>query len=286
MHGDRYLGGGHPRPYLDDQIEYPVLLGLFLWLPHWLPGGAAAHFTVTYLLLALCLLAALLALERIPGARPAWLAATPALALYAGLNWDLFPIALLALAALELSRQRRPRGRRGHRARHLGQALPGRAGAAGSGGALGRGGATRTLAAAGSGRRRCVLAAVVLVVNLPFATPGPGELVLVLPLQRRARARRTRPGTRWGSRADRCSSSSPSGPLLAASALRALGSGARGAPAGGRGARGPAGRGPGPDGLDRDQQGVEPAVRAVRVPGRRRWSRRPGRSSARSPRSR
>jgi hypothetical protein len=100
MHGDRYLGGGHPRPYLDDKIEYPVLLGVALWLPHWVPGGAAGHFTATYLFLALCLVAALLALERVPGASPGWLGATPALVLYAGLNWDLLPIALLAAAVL------------------------------------------------------------------------------------------------------------------------------------------------------------------------------------------
>jgi hypothetical protein len=108
MHGDRYLGGGHPRPYLDDRIEYPVLLGLLLWLPHWAPGGALAHLTITYLFLALCLLAALLALERTPGAQPLWLGATPALVLYAGLNWDLLPIALLALATLALARGREP----------------------------------------------------------------------------------------------------------------------------------------------------------------------------------
>ncbi|HET7826731.1 MAG TPA: hypothetical protein VFK90_15455, partial [Anaeromyxobacter sp.] len=49
MHGDRYLGGGRPRPYLDDKIEYPVLLGLALWAPSFLPGGPLAHFTATYL---------------------------------------------------------------------------------------------------------------------------------------------------------------------------------------------------------------------------------------------
>jgi glycosyl transferase family 87 len=100
MHGDRYLGGGRPRPYLDDRIEYPVLLGLALWLPSFVPGGALAHFTATYLFLAACLVAALLALARIPGAAPWWLGATPALVYYAGLNWDLLPIALLALAIL------------------------------------------------------------------------------------------------------------------------------------------------------------------------------------------
>jgi hypothetical protein len=100
LYGDRYLGGGRPLPYLEDRIEYPVLLGLALWLPSFAPGGALGHFTVTYLFLAACLLAALLALARTPGAAPWWLGATPALVYYAGLNWDLLPIALLALAVL------------------------------------------------------------------------------------------------------------------------------------------------------------------------------------------
>src|SRR6266540_243236 len=102
LHGDRYLGGGRPAPYLEDRIEYPVLLGLALWLPSFAPGGpssALAHFTVSYLFLALCLGGALVALFRTPGA-------TPALVYYAGLNWDLLPIALLALAALALSSAR------------------------------------------------------------------------------------------------------------------------------------------------------------------------------------
>jgi hypothetical protein len=100
LHGDRYLGGGRPAPYLEDRIEYPVLLGLALWLPSLLPGGARAlvHFTATYAALAVCLALALLALARTPGARPWWLGATPALVYYAGLNWDLLPIALLATA--------------------------------------------------------------------------------------------------------------------------------------------------------------------------------------------
>jgi hypothetical protein len=105
LHGDRYLGGGRPAPYLEDRIEYPVLLGLALWLPSFGPGGpssALSHFTATYLFLALCLAAALAALARIPGAAPWWLGATPALVYYAGLNWDLLPIALLAAGALAL----------------------------------------------------------------------------------------------------------------------------------------------------------------------------------------
>jgi hypothetical protein len=106
LHGDRYLGGGRPLPYLEDRIEYPVLLGLALWLPSFAPGGpssALAHFTATYLFLAACLAVALAALFRTPGASPWWLGATPALVYYAPLNWDLLPIALLALSARALA---------------------------------------------------------------------------------------------------------------------------------------------------------------------------------------
>ena len=99
LHGDRYLGGGRPLPYLEDRIEYPVLLGVALWLPSFVPGGPLVHFTVTYAALALSLALAIAALAGTPGARPWWLGATPALVYYAGLNWDLLPIALLAGAA-------------------------------------------------------------------------------------------------------------------------------------------------------------------------------------------
>jgi hypothetical protein len=105
LHGDRYLGGGRPVPYLEDRIEYPVLLGVALWLATFGPGGpgrALVHFTLTYLFLTLCLVAALAALFRTPGTSPWWLGATPALVYYAGLNWDLLPIALLAGGALAL----------------------------------------------------------------------------------------------------------------------------------------------------------------------------------------
>ncbi len=104
--GDRYLSGARPVPYLTDRVEYPPLLGLALWLPAFAPGGLLGHFTVSYLFLAACLFATLAALERIPGADPLWLGATPAVLYYAGLNWDLLPIALLAFAALALARGR------------------------------------------------------------------------------------------------------------------------------------------------------------------------------------
>ena len=106
MAGDRYFRGARPFPYLEDRIEYPVLLGLALYGPSLVPGGPAAYLATGYLFLAACAFASLALLRRLPGTRPFWLAATPALAYYGGLNWDLFPIALLFAAVLAFERAR------------------------------------------------------------------------------------------------------------------------------------------------------------------------------------
>lgn len=106
MTGDRYLNGGRPLPYLEDPIEYPVLLGVALWAPSFLPGGQVVHFTASVVGLWLCLLAAVAVLRRLPGASPWWLAGTPALAYYGALNWDLLPIALLLGSVLAAERER------------------------------------------------------------------------------------------------------------------------------------------------------------------------------------
>ncbi len=168
MTGDRYLGGGRPVPYLDDPIEYPVLLGLLLWAPSHLGGGQLVHFTTSYLFLAGCLFAAIAVLRRLPGASPWWLAGTPALAYYAGLNWDLFPI-LLLLAAVLL--QERGRDRASGAAAALGVSakvwpaavLPALVGA------LGRRDRPRLA------RLGLAFAAVTLMVNLPFAVLAFGN---------------------------------------------------------------------------------------------------------------
>jgi len=167
LHGDRYLGGGRPLPYLEDRIEYPVLLGLALWLPSFAPGGALGHFTASYLLLAACLAVALLALARLPGAAPWWLGATPALVYFAGLNWDLLPIALLALALLAEAR-----GWHGAAGALAGlgvsaKLFPGVMLPPALGARLGAG-EGRGLLALGAG-----LAVVVLAVNVPVALAAP-----------------------------------------------------------------------------------------------------------------
>src|SRR5205823_2324679 len=74
------------------------------------PGGQAAHFTVSYLLLSACLLLSITLLERIAGASAWWLAGTPAIVYYAGLNWDLLAIAPLIAAVRALSARRATRG--------------------------------------------------------------------------------------------------------------------------------------------------------------------------------
>ena len=106
LYSPRYLGGAHPLPYFQDRIEYPPLLGLALWLPSLVPGGPAVFLAVSALGLAGCLVVALWCLSRLPGARPWWLAATPALGYYAFLNWDLLPVALIAGSLLALARGR------------------------------------------------------------------------------------------------------------------------------------------------------------------------------------
>jgi hypothetical protein len=104
--GDRYFHGGRPIPYLQDQIEYPPLLGLALWLPALVSQDPLGYFTVGYLALAACGLAAVALAGRIGGADRWWIAGSPALAYYAGLNWDLLPIALFLAAVLASERGR------------------------------------------------------------------------------------------------------------------------------------------------------------------------------------
>ena len=106
MTGDRYLSGGRPLPYVEDRIEYPVLLGAAIWAPSFLPGGQRVHFTASVVGLWLCLLASIALLRRLPGASPWWLAGTPAIAYFGALNWDLLPIALLLAAVLAAERDR------------------------------------------------------------------------------------------------------------------------------------------------------------------------------------
>jgi hypothetical protein len=91
----------HRVPYLEDKVEYPVLLGLAMWLPSLLAPGRAGYFALTFALLAISALGVLWFLAALPAARPWVWAASPALLVYGALNWDLLGI-LPLLAGLWL----------------------------------------------------------------------------------------------------------------------------------------------------------------------------------------
>ena len=96
----------HRFPYLQDKVEYPVLMGLGMWWPSVLAPGRAGYFALTFLALALCALGTLWVLAAFPSAQPwAW-AASPALLVYSGLNWDLFGILPLAAGLWLWARQK------------------------------------------------------------------------------------------------------------------------------------------------------------------------------------
>src|SRR5205085_2111494 len=74
-----------------------VLMGFGMWWPSVLAPGRAGYFGLTFLALALCAMGTLWVLAALPEASPWFWAASPALLVYSGLNWDLFGILPLAL---------------------------------------------------------------------------------------------------------------------------------------------------------------------------------------------
>lgn len=95
----------HPRPYLDYQLEYPVLGGGLVYLLGY-ATDLARYFALTYGVLAVAALTTVVVLGRITGAGPWYLAAAPGLFLYTGLNWDLLAIASLGVSLLAYQRGR------------------------------------------------------------------------------------------------------------------------------------------------------------------------------------
>lgn len=93
-----YVHGGqvvHPLPYVHSRIEYPVLLGFTLWLPTWLPGGPASWLAAAGVMTAAATFGSIALLRRRDPGSVWWIAASPALLLDAGINWDLIGVAFL-----------------------------------------------------------------------------------------------------------------------------------------------------------------------------------------------
>ena len=95
----------HLRPYLDYRLEYPPLTGGLIYALGF-ARDLRLYFALTYGVLSVCALVTVAALNGLPGTKRWYFAATPALILYTGLNWDLAAIAMLALALLAFDRRR------------------------------------------------------------------------------------------------------------------------------------------------------------------------------------
>lgn len=94
---ERDIRPGDP-PYLDRPLEYPVLVGLAMWLTSWAPSRAAFLVTNAVLLVPLAVVVTLLLERRVGAAATRWAVGVP-LALYALHHWDLLAVAP-AVAAL------------------------------------------------------------------------------------------------------------------------------------------------------------------------------------------
>jgi hypothetical protein len=91
---------GHPAPYFDYPLEYPVVTGAFMWVVGFVRWSAGVYFVASAAVLGALALAAVRMLERLPSTRPWLLAAAPAVAFWGVQNWDFFAIALLVAALL------------------------------------------------------------------------------------------------------------------------------------------------------------------------------------------
>jgi uncharacterized membrane protein len=96
-------------------LEYPVLTGLFMEVASWLtPHGSAQHSAQMYwiansAMLMICAVVLVVCVARTGRRRPwdgLFIALSPALALTATINWDLFAVALMAAGLMLWSRGR------------------------------------------------------------------------------------------------------------------------------------------------------------------------------------
>lgn len=97
----------NPVPYLERDIEYPVLTGLTIWVTGCMPDGKHGYFIANALILSVALLGcfALLVIAG-PDVRLSHFALAPGLAFYSVLNWDALGV-LGMVAAVFYARRRR-----------------------------------------------------------------------------------------------------------------------------------------------------------------------------------
>ena len=91
---------GHPAPYFDYALEYPVVSGAFVWGVGFVRWSAGVYFVASAAVLGALAVATVRMLERLPSTNPWLLAAAPAVAFWGVQNWDFLGIALLVAALL------------------------------------------------------------------------------------------------------------------------------------------------------------------------------------------
>ncbi|HEX6507956.1 MAG TPA: hypothetical protein VF221_10015 [Chloroflexota bacterium] len=95
----------HQIPYLQEDIEYPVLTGLTMWLAALVPD-IHGYFIASAVVLSLCMVGCVLMLGRLQPATGLWrFALAPAVPLYVILNWDALGLIALVAAVFFLRRQ-------------------------------------------------------------------------------------------------------------------------------------------------------------------------------------
>lgn len=98
----------HPLPYFEYPLEYPVGMGVLIWLIGFVNDSVTSYLLASAVVLMACGLAMLMLGFRFKGANLWIFALSPTLPLYTVLNWDLYGI-LLTVAALLCFRRDRDR---------------------------------------------------------------------------------------------------------------------------------------------------------------------------------
>lgn len=87
----------HAYPYLQQKIEYPVVMGWFMWTMAWAPG-ILGYFAATGVALAAAAMATLGVLRTLAPRHYVWVALAPLWLVYGLLNWDVLGILTMVLA--------------------------------------------------------------------------------------------------------------------------------------------------------------------------------------------
>jgi hypothetical protein len=90
--------GEHKIPYVQVEIEYPVLTGMFMWLTALPVETPTAFFLLDVIGLWLAAVVTFILLHDMVGSRVWYFAIAPSLLLFAFLNWDLLAVSLSAAA--------------------------------------------------------------------------------------------------------------------------------------------------------------------------------------------